>query len=263
MKAIVLAGERTGGNALAAELGLPASVLVEVANRPSIERVIDTLRTTEGCEGGVIVGPSASVCRESKTLKALLAVGDYAWLEPAAGPSESVLRAFDSLASLPVLITTGDHALLRPETVAHFITAAKAAGADAVVGLVSHARVMRRFPDTRRTRLAFREGGFCGTNLFLLRNRAARQAILFWSQVQRDRKQPWRIARRLGMATWWRYLRHSLAIKEAFATLSRLAGCSVGWVELRDEYTAIDVDSAADLALAERITAQTIDNRPA
>ena len=262
VKAIVLAGERPGGNRLARELDLAASVLVEVAGRASIERVIATLRAAGDIEGGAMVGPSAAVCGDSPTLASLLQTGDYTWVEPAAGPAESVMRALDTLQSYPVLVTTGDHALLTPETVAQFVASADPS-ADAVVGLVSHARVLRRFPDTRRTRLNFREGGFCGTNLFLLRNRTARAAIRFWSCVQQDRKHPWRIAKKLGVRTLWRYLRRTLAIGEAFATLSRLAGCCIAWVELCDECAAIDVDSRADLELAERIASSAIATRQA
>ena len=257
----MLAGERPGGGVLVTEFGLSASVLVEIANRPSIERVIEALRGTEGIDGGAIVGPSEAVCRASDTLAALLKAGDYGWIEPAPGPAESVLSALDALGSLPALVTTGDHGLLTPEIVAQFIALANAENADAVVGLVSHASVLQRFPDTRRTRLEFREGAYCGSNLFLIRNPAGRGAIRFWSRMQQDRKRPWRIARRLGARVLWRYLRGTLAIGDAFATLSRLAGCSVAWVELCDERAAIDVDSPADLALAERISAREAVNQ--
>ena len=174
---------------------------------------------------------------------------------PARGaPSRSPAEG-STLDDYSVLLTTGDHALLRPATVERFVAAAAAADAHAVAGLVRHACVMRRFPGTRRTALRFREGSYCATNLFLLREPRARRAVRFWAEVQRDRKRPWRIARRLGPGTLARYLCGRLAIVDAFAVLSRAAGCAVSWVEIDDELAAVDVDTVQDLALAERVLA--------
>ena len=253
MKAIVLAGERPGGNALAAATGVPAGVLAPVAGRPCIVRVIETLRTAQGVEGGVIVGPERKVCHASDTLRALFDREDFSWVEPEGAPAESTLRALDELDGFPVLVTTGDHALLSPPTVERFVRAASSADAGAVVGLVPSERVLGRFPDTRRTLLRFREGSYCGTNLFLLREPQARLAVLFWSQVQHHRKRPWRIARRLGAGNLLRYLCGRLSMQDAFATLSRVTGCPVSWVEVDDALAAVDVDTVADLALAERV----------
>ncbi len=262
MKAIVLAGERLGGGKPVAAAGPAASVLVEVAAIPSIVRVIETLRGTPGIDGGIIAGPDASVCSGSETLGNLSAQGDYLWLQPGPGPAESIVRALDALDTHPILVTTGDHALLTPAIVAQFLGAAATANACAVAGLVPYERVARRFPGTRRTRLKFREGGFCGTNLFLLRNPDARGAVTFWARVQRDRKQPWKIARHLGLRTLTRYLLGRLAMDDAFATLSQLAECAVAWVEVDDERAAVDVDSLADLAIAEQILANSPNNQP-
>ena len=253
MKAIVLAGERPGRNPLAVATGVPAGVLAPVAGRPSILRVIETLRAAHGVDGGLIAGPNPEVCRGSATLGAIFETGDFSWIEPDRAPAESTLRALDELDEFPVLVTTGDHALLTPETVEQFVAAAASSDAEALVGLVSRERVMRRFPGTRRTLLRFREGGYCGTNLFLLRSPNARGAIRFWRRVQRDRKRPWRIAGQLGAGTLLRYLSGRLAMEDAFAVLSRAAGCRVSWVEVDDELAAVDVDTVQDLALAEQV----------
>lgn len=253
MKAIVLAGERPGGSPLAEQLGVGASVLASVAGLPSIARVVATLRCAGCIDGGVIAGPELAVRNRSKTLETIFEPGDYTWVEPAAGPAESALRALDELDAYPVLVTTGDHALLTAATVEHFVAAATSTDAQAVVGLAPYQRVMQRFPGTSRTRLRFREGSYCGTNLFLLRSREARDAALFWPKVQRDRKRPWRIAAQLGGSVVLRYLTRRLGIRDAFAALSRIAGCSIGWVEVGDPLAAVDVDSAADLAIAEQV----------
>jgi len=198
-------------------------------------------------------GPNVAICRGSDTLRAICDAGDFAWMAPQEAPAESVLRATEEIGEFPVLATTGDHALLRPQTVDQFIADAGSSPADAQVGLVPYDRVLQRFPGAKRTRLRFRDGGFCGSNLFLFRNAKALGAVRFWSTVQRDRKRPWRIARRLGAGVMLRYLVGRLAIDSAFSVLSRVAGCHITWVEVEDERAAVDVDTVQDLALAERI----------
>ena len=108
-QAIVLAGERAGGNALAQSLDLPAGVLAPLAGRTCIQRVMTTLRESCSVSGGVLCGPSASVLREAPEISALLEPGDYSWLAPASGPAASALAAAEHLNSHPLLLTGADH----------------------------------------------------------------------------------------------------------------------------------------------------------
>ena len=152
-----------------------------------------------------------------------------------------------------MLLTTADHALLTPETLDAFCAAATGTKADLVVGLVPHPLVQARFPQMRRTRLSFRDGAYCGANLFYLGRAPALAAIAFWREMQSLRKRPWRIARQLGWRTLAAYALRTLSTRRAFATLSKRAGCAIGWVAVDNPLTAVDVDSWADHRAAEEI----------
>lgn len=251
--AIVLAGERPGGNALARALQLPASVLAPIAGKACLARVITTLRVCQSIDGGLLVGPAADIVKDNDIVRELLAIGDFRWLEPMSGPSASALRAAGALRHYPVLLTTGDHALLEAGVVDRFCAAAAASGADFVVGLVPHALVRGRFPYSRRTVLRFRNGAWCGANLFALRTHAGRHALELWQALEVDRKRPWRMASRLGFGFLLRYLGGSLSLSDALATLSARAGCRIAHVVVESARAAVDVDSSADLALAEEV----------
>ena len=253
MKAIVLAGTRAAETADARHGEAHPTPLTPVAGVPSLVRALGALRCAVAIEGGMLVGPDKRRGQHEGTVADLLATGDFEWTAPAAGPAESLLKAVQQLPSWPILVTTGDHALLTARTVDGFCAAATAQDADLIVGLAPHRLVAERFPGLRRTRLRFAGGAYCGTNLFLLRSPEAIQAIAFWVNVQADRKRPWRIARRLGWRTLATYFCGRLSVDEALAALSRLTGCTLGWVSVMDPIAAIDVDSAADLAVAERI----------
>jgi hypothetical protein len=251
--AIVLAGERPGGNALARAHQLPASVLVPVAGKACLARVITTLRASRSIDGGLLVGPSADIVQNNDILRELLAIGDFRWLEPMRGPSASALRAASALRHYPLLLTTGDHALLEATVLDRFCTAAAASGADFVVGLVPHALVHGRFPHSRRTVLRFSDGAWCGSNLFVLRTHAGRHALELWQALEADRKRPWRMASRLGLGFLLRFVSRSVSLSDALATLSARAGCRIAHVVVDSARAAVDVDSSADLALAEEV----------
>jgi len=250
---VVLAGERPGGSALAQAMRVAAGVLVDVAGQTAIARVFAALRASTCTANGLLCGPARSIIEHSSHLQALLAPGDIRWLPPASGPAASAVAALAQLDSYPALLTTADHALLTGTTIDAFCERALASDADFVVGLVPYACVRAAFPESKRTVLRFADGGYCGSNLFCVRRERGIKALLFWREVEALRKRPWKIARHLGLLTLLRYQLGRLRSADAFAVLSRKAGCQVSFVELPIARAAVDVDSVADRELAEQI----------
>lgn len=250
---VVLAGERPGGSPLALAMGVAAGVLVDVAGQTAIERVFAALRASSCTADGLLCGPLQSIVADSAHLQALLAPGDIRWMAPAAGPAASAVSALEQLDSYPALVTTADHALLTGAMIDAFCERALAQDADFVVGLVPYDCVRAAFPESKRTVLRFSDGGYCGSNLFCVRNERGLKALLFWRQVESLRKRPWKIARHLGLFTLLRYQLGRLRSADAFALLSRKAGCTLAFVALPIARAAVDVDSVADRELAEQL----------
>ena len=256
-EAVVLAGERPGERGLGRDFGVAASVLVPLAGRASIARVIDAIRASYWVEGGVLCGPDRVVVDGSAILRELLAAGDFRWMRPDTGPSASAVAALAQV-NRPTIVTTGDHPLLTAETLDEFCRLACASPYDAVVGLVPYELVRSACPESRRTVLKFADGGYCGCNLFAILTPEGCCAPRFWQGVEADRKRPWRMAHRLGGRTLLRYLARRLSLDEALQALSERAGCRIGCVLLGDYAAAIDVDSVADWRLAQ----QLLERRP-
>lgn len=252
-KAAVLAGERPGGSDFSRELGLPASVLVDVADQSALQRVLTALEESDSVGSGVVCGPSRDVFEDNAVFREILEPTSFEWLEPDRGPSASALAAARALDHFPVLLTAGDHALLTASLVDEFCEAALATGADVVVGLVPHALVREAFPDSKRTVLKFSDGHFCGSNLFALLTQKGEAAPAFWTRLESERKKPWKMARRIGVGLLVRYAVGKLSIEHALAELSRAMGCRVTFVEIRHPWAAVDVDSVADRDLAVKI----------
>ena len=251
--AIVLAGERPGGNALAGAFALPAGILVEVAGIPCITRVLTALETCDSVADGKICGPAKAVAATTQVRDILSRFPSYSWRPPQSGPAQSALAGLADIATRPVLITAADHALLTPGIIDSFCTAALGVNADFVVGLVPYSLVRKAFPESRRTVLRFANGAYCGSNLFLVRTTAGDGVVKLWQTLQSHRKKPWRMATGIGLGTLVAYVTGRLHLRTALDRLGDLAGCRIGYVEVPAARAAVDVDSVADHALAERI----------
>jgi CTP:molybdopterin cytidylyltransferase MocA len=168
-----------------------------------------------------------------------------------AGPSASVEAGLAAYGT-PLLITTADHALLRPEWVTAFL-AGVPAEADIAAALARSQTVMAAAPDTKRTFLRFSDGAFSGCNLFYVARPAGTRAIALWREVEALRKQPARLIGRLGAWTGLRYALGLLPLSGALERLGALAGVRAAAVELPFGEAAIDVDKPADLELVRRM----------
>ncbi|MCW8926550.1 MAG: NTP transferase domain-containing protein [Xanthomonadales bacterium] len=251
---VVLAGERPGGSPLARRFDVSAGVMVPVAGKPCLERVLHALEGSHFVGGGIVCGPAADVISGDAKLRKLLRSPAHRWLEPAAGPAASAFAAMRKLDRYPCLLTSGDHALLTPAIVDDFCRQAQAQRrVHIVIGLVPYARVRTAWPQSQRTVLKFAEGGYCGANLFAILSPRGGRALTFWRQLENDRKHPLKIARYFGFGTLLRYAFGRLPLAEALHLLSEKAGCRIGHVLLDEPRAAVDVDSVADQRLAERI----------
>lgn len=254
--AVVLAGERPGGSAISRELGLAASVLVDVAGKSALARVIEALEASEMVEGGLLSGPAEEVFQENEEFRRILNGSSFQWTAPKSGPSASALAALEQLDRFPVLLTSGDHALLSPALVDFFCREAVKQDADVVFGLVPYAIVQAAFPESNRTVLKFSDGEYCGTNLFAILNSAGKAGPAFWWELEAHRKHPWRMAHHLGIGLLLRYLFGRLSLDQALRSLSSAMGCRMGYVRIEVAQAAVDVDSVADKLLAEKILLQ-------
>ncbi len=254
--AVILAGDRGPDDPLALAAGVRFKALVPVGGRAMVLRVLDALGASPCVGRRLLSGPPREALAEAAELRDGTARGDWDWVAPGASPSASALAALDPLpAEPPVLLTTADHALLRPEIVEHFCAHARASGCDLVAGLVRYDEVMAAFPGMRRTGLRFRDDVYSGCNLYAFLSPAARRAADFWRRIEQERKRPWRMMRALGWGTVVRYVTGRLTLAQALDRLSRRLHVRIGVVMLPFPEAAVDVDKPDDRVFAERILA--------
>ncbi|MCC7410363.1 MAG: nucleotidyltransferase family protein [Gammaproteobacteria bacterium] len=246
--ALVLAGSRGAGDPVARAGGCSHKALVTVAGVPMLARVLDALAASSSIRRIVICVEADAAVLADPHIAMRVAEADCSHVDAAGSPARSVLAAMAAIDdALPLLVVTGDHPLLSSAMIDHFCRAARAA--DVAVGLARAELVLAAYPRTVRTQLRFADGARCGCNLFALNTAAARAAPRLWQRVEAARKRPWRVIGAFGAATLLRYACGTLSTDAAMAAASARLGVTVRAVDMPFADAAVDVDSAADLAL--------------
>ena len=212
-----------------------------------IARVLRTLSEVRGIEKIVISTELPSLARHAPAFAAV----PIEVIAAAASPSLSVHAALEAFGP-PLLVTTADHPLLRPDWVSFFLDQLQPENGLTAAVARSDA-VLAAAPGTRRTFFRMADGRFSGCNLFHLADPTAIGAVRLWREVERARKKPIRVIGLLGPLAVLRYAAGILSLDQALTRLGRISGARLGAVEMPFGESAIDVDSPADLELVERL----------
>lgn len=253
--ALVLAADRATPDPVAQAAGACCKALSPVGGTPLVLRVLEALDASRSVAGCILCGPPWAAVLQEVRLQNGLAAGRWRWLESQATPSASAWSALQGLPDdTPVLLTTADHALLTPAMVDYFCSQSQASGCDLVVGLAPYEQVVAAYPGVRRTVLKFRDGAYCGCNLFAFMTPRARRMAEFWRGVESQRKKPWRVIGVLGWMAVLRYLLGRLSLTEGLERISRRLNIRAGAVIMPFPEAAIDVDTVDDWRLVQRLT---------
>ena len=248
--AIVLAAGPGPQDPMARAYGTANKCTIPVGGVPMLVRVVRALRQSE-CTASI------AVSIEDPALAGEGLGGDVHVLTSANSAPASVLAAIAAGdLAYPVLVTTGDHALLTPEMLHHFCAASEASGADFTVGLARAETIQAAYPETRRTYFRLGPDQVSGCNLFALRNARALRILERWQYLEQVRKKPWRLVAAFGPLALLNFILGRLTLDSAFATLSAKLGFTARPVIMPFAEAAIDVDKPADKDLAEQIIAR-------
>lgn len=252
---LILAASRGPDDPVARSEAKSHKCLVDVAGSPMLERVVGALSASPSVSTMAISIEAPAVLDALPGVGRSVAAGKIRVLASAGTPSLSVLQAMATLDAYPLLITTADNPLLTPDVVEHFCAAALETGADVVAAVASEAVTRSEFPDAQRTFLRFHGGRYSGCNLFAVLNPAGLEAVRFWDEAGRHRKQPWRLVATFGVWSLVLFLLGRMTLQGALERASQIMKIRAAVVELPFPTASIDVDKPADLALVRRIFA--------
>lgn len=242
MIAVVLAGQRPGGDPLARGLNVEHKAVLPIGGVPMLARVVDALKRTPSIDRIEVV---------TDNFGCLAGIDGIESAAAEASPSLSVAAAL-ARNTTPILITTADHALLAPAHIEELVAECPN-DVDLAVGMVGRRILEVRFPSAKRTYWRFRDDSFSGANLFLLNTPKAEAALQFWRHVEANRKRPWQIVKTLNWRLLFDYALKRRTMAEAIAQAGRALGIRAAGVALSDAIAAVDVDKVEDVALVEAI----------
>jgi GTP:adenosylcobinamide-phosphate guanylyltransferase len=255
--AIVLAGVRPTGDPVAEAAGVLCKAFIAVGGSPMVLRVLDALEASREVKTRILCGPSQKLIDQQADLKSRIAEGRLKWMPGQSTPSLSTYHVLQSLSdNAPVIVTTADHALISAPIIDYFCAEARRTGYDVAVGLASYKEVIAAFPETRRTALKFKDGSYCGCNLFAFLNPQSYRAAQFWRRIEQERKNPLKMMRILGWRAVLRYLAGSMSLNNALGYLSKRMGLRVGIVMLPFPEAAVDVDTVDDWNFVQSLVAK-------
>jgi GTP:adenosylcobinamide-phosphate guanylyltransferase len=246
--AVILAAGRGADDPMAKAFGVAHKCTVPIAGKPMLDHVIDALRGTPVEQPYIVSIDDLSVLRAEP--------GHFTQQTSATSAPASALQAIAAIGTYPVLITTGDHPLLTPAMIDHMLHTSQSSAADVLVGLATAETILAAYPDTKRT--WFNLGGtrVSGCNLFTVMNANGLKLLQAWQDLEKNRKQPWKLVLAFGLKPLWLFATGALTPERAFNHVSSRLGIVVKPVFLPFAEAAIDVDKPSDLALAEAILKQ-------
>lgn len=253
---ILLAGSRPGVDPLAAAAGVPFKALVPIAGEPMLSRVARTLLAHRRIGRVHILAQRPDALTVDPATAWLGNEPRAHFIASAAGISRSIAAVLERPdIALPILVTTADNALLSPEMIDDFIAGAD--GSDIAVAMVERHVLHARYPQSRRTWLKFRDGWWSGANLFWLGSQRARPLVDFWQSVEQDRKKGMKIVSAFGPLLLLGAVLRIFSIRGAIRSAGRRFGAQARVVPMLQPEACIDADKPEDVALIERIVAES------
>ncbi|MBI2718853.1 MAG: nucleotidyltransferase family protein [Rhizobiales bacterium] len=248
--ALILAAGRGPSDPMASAYGVANKCAIPVAGVAMLARVAGAL-----AQSGVIDRTVISI--EDRDIAAKILGDEVITIASSTSAPASVIAAIETgAASFPLLVTTGDHALLTPEMVRHFCRATENSAADFTVGLATAEVILAAWPQSIRTFFRFADVRVSGCNLFGLKNDKGRRLLARWQYLEAVRKKPWRLVAAFGVLPLLRFVTGTLTLAAATRAMSRQLGLTVDAVLMPFAEAAIDVDKPADKELAEEILAK-------
>jgi len=126
---------------------------------------------------------------------------------------------------------------------------------DVTVGLADGDMVANAYPHSRRTFYKFRDGRWCGCNLFGLKTPRAMNVVRFWRSIEDNRKSPFKVVGAFGLFTLLGVLMRRWTLAEAVSRAAARCNVTASPIAMPWPEAAIDVDTLDDMVLAEAIIA--------
>ncbi len=214
--AIVLAG--SGKGEIEKKFGVSNRALLVIEGKFMVEYVTGALRDVASIGKIVVVGPVEDF--QSRIGSKVTQI-----VQPGRNPFESMLHGLEALEpSGKILVVAGDLPLLRGEMIEDFFLRCEKKEADFYYPIVRKEVYEERIGKGQRTFVKVKEGSFTGGNFFLLDPKVIQKKREWIMQMVENRKNPFAMARILGLAIIVKYLLGRLRIEDVEKRVENVLG---------------------------------------
>lgn len=253
--AIILAGSRPGGDAMADSRGIAVKALIPVVGKAMLAHVAEALLGHEAIGTVHLLAQDFGpfwAHPDTQALESHDRVMAQTSSATIAASLDHVLDQDDT--RYPMLITTADNVLLNTPMIDDFLAAA--GSSDIAIAMVEKDVLLASYPASQRTWLKLRGGHYSGANLFYFGSANAKRLLAYWAEVEQDRKKGWKILTIFGPWLLFLAMTKMLTIHQLAERVGDKLGLKITIVPMKQAEACIDVDKETDLVLAEQILAK-------
>lgn len=252
---LVLAGKRDGVlDPLAERAGVSHKAVIPVGGKPLIAHVLCRLEEAWNDAKIVISIHDPTVLDHVTVVRRLREAGRLEIIDAEGGLVESVDAAARE-AEWPLLITTGDNALVTVEALHTINAVGDERQVDAVIGVVSSEAIQKAYPYKKKGYYEFRDVAISNCNLFWLRDASALSAAEPFRGGGQFAKRKGALRRTFGLVSLIRFKFKLDSLDNAVKRLSRRLGVSIAAHLFEDGRLAIDVDNEESFQATEELLA--------
>ena len=251
VKAIILAGSRPDGDPLARANNVSAKALIPILGKPMLHHVASPLIRHPNIGDVEILAQDVESLNESSGMDGL--DGNTVRFGKSC---DTIAETIDQQLSrpdqnFPLFVTTADNPLLDSAMIDQFLQ--EGCAHDVAIAVVSKARLLEKYPESRRTWLKFSDENYSGANLFLFSSPEAGKLVRYWAEVEQDRKKGWRMLGIFGPWLLLQVLLRRLSIDQMAERVGDKIGLKVKIVAMDQPEACIDIDKQTDLEQVEEI----------
>jgi GTP:adenosylcobinamide-phosphate guanylyltransferase len=252
---LVLAGKRDGAlDPLAERAGVSHKAVIPVAGKPLIAHVLGKIEEAWGDAKIIVSIHDPHVLDHVSIVRRLREAARLEIVEAKGGLLDSVDAAAKT-AEWPLLITTGDNALVTVDAFHTINAIGDEKGADAVIGVVSREAIQAAYPYKQKGFYEFRDVAISNCNLFWLRDRSALAAAEPFRGGGQFAKRKGELRRAFGLMSLIRFRFKMDTLDGAMRRLSRRFDVPMAAHLFDDGRLAIDVDNEESFRATEELMA--------
>src|SRR6056297_3893016 len=213
--------------------------LIEIANKPMVQHVLEAVERVEVIENIIMVGPEKLNEVTSK---------EYNIIRPEGTLVNNIKRGIESLnENHHIIILTSDIPLVTSDIIKNFIKSCqKEKEHDFFYPLISKENNLKKYPEVERTYVHLKEGVFTGGNIVMVSPDIIQGPLDWYDKILNLRKKPFKMSKMIGFKFIIKFIFRRLSVKEVEKRISNIIGHK--YKALMIEYAEIgyDIDKPSD-----------------